>query len=460
VKRITPLWLVISSLCVMACAGVEDRPPTLAFVGVNLIAAYGEPHREDQTVLVRGDRIVAVGPANRVRVPAGARRLATGGRILAPGLTDMHVHIFEANDGVLFLANGVTTVRNLRGRAETAALQAQIETGAAPGPYIYSSTPIIDGPQPAWDNARVVRSAEEMRLRIEEQQGHGYVGAKLYENLSPEAFIAGVEAARAHGMPVYAHVPHAMTLEEVLVLRIDSIEHLTGFDRALATNAGNDWDEERWAEADMRNLDQVARSVVASGVWNDSTLITSLGVRRAFADMATAESAPLYRYATPRLRRHWRAIQAMEAEQRDPSEAWAMTQRAHSARLAVVRALHDAGAPLLFGTDAPQPFVYPGYSLLDELDLHRDAGLSAAEILRADTLGAAQFLREQEEFGRIEVGARADLILVDSNPEADLAALRSPAGVMAAGRWYDADTLQQMLDAVAASIAASLDAEP
>lgn len=459
-SRIARICLAISALFLAACASVDDEPRTIAFVGVTLIAAYGEPHLENQTVLVRGDRIVAVGPAERVRVPVGAQRLGHVGQIVAPGLVDMHVHIFEANDGVLLLANGVTTVRNMSGRAETAALMTRIEASDAPGPHIYSSTPIIDGPQAEWDNPRAVRTPGEMRQRIAELDGEGYVGVKLYENLSAEAFVAGVEAARARGMQVYAHVPFAMTLDEVLALHIDSIEHLTGFDRALAPNSRSDWEEERWAEADIRNAGPAARRVAASGVWNDSTLMTAIGARGAFADMAAAESAPLYRYATPRLRRHWRAIQAAEAGQHDPAEAWAMTRRANVVRLAMVRALHEAGAPLLFGTDAPQPFVYPGYSLHDEFALHREAGLSPAEILRADTVGSAAFLHETREFGRIVVGARADVLLLDRDPEADMSALRSPAGVMAAGRWYDAPTLQSMLDDVAARIAASLDAEP
>ncbi|MBL8547699.1 MAG: amidohydrolase family protein, partial [Hyphomonadaceae bacterium] len=446
----------VSALVVAACASAGESQPVTAFVGVTVIAAYGDPHAGNQTVLVRGDRIVAIGRAERVRVPAGARRIAGAGRILAPGLTDMHVHIFEPDDGVLLLANGVTSVRNMAGRRETAALAARIAAGEAPGPTIYSSTPIIDGPQAAWDNPRAVRTADEMRARIAQLGADGYAGVKLYENLSREAFVAGVEAARAHGMQVYAHVPFSMTLNEVLALRIDSIEHLTGFEFALAPGVEADWDEARWARADARNIAPAVRAVVASGVWNDTTLVTAMGARRAFADMAAAEADPLYRYATPRLRRHWRNIQAAEAEARDPAEAWAMTRRAHAARIAVVRALHEAGAPLLFGTDAPQPFVYPGYSLHDEFALHREAGLSPVDILRADTAGSARFLRQEGVFGRIAVGARADMLLLASDPEADMATLRAPEGVMAAGRWYDAATLQQMLDAIAARIASDV----
>jgi len=366
----------------------------------------------------------------------------------------MHVHIFMPDDGVLFLANGVTTVRNMSDRAETIVLAAEIDAGTRPGPRIYSSTPIIDGPQADWENPRATRSADDMRRRIAELDNSEHVGVKLYENLSREAFVAGVEEARARQMQVYAHVPFSMSLSDVLALGIDSVEHLTGFDRALAPASQSSWDEQRWAEMDASRVAPVVREVAASGVWNDSTLITAIGARRAFADMQAAQAEPLYRYATPRLRAHWRAIQADEAAERDPAETWAVVQLAHAARLEVVRALHEAGAPLLFGTDAPQPFIYPGYSLHDEFALHLDAGLTPTDILRADTEGSANFLKEQGVFGRIELGARADLLLLDRDPEADLSTLRAPQGVMAAGRWYDAVTLQRMLADIAARIAA------
>lgn len=455
--RIARIYFAIPALLLAACASVSHDPSRVfAFVGVTVIAAYGEPRRENQTVLVSDDRILEVGDTREVLIPWGSREVSGRGRILAPGLVDMHVHIFMPDDGVLLLANGVTTVRNMSGRAETVALAAEIDAGLRPGPRIYSSTPIIDGPQAGWENPRAVRAPDEMRRRIRELNGPEHVGVKLYENLSPESFAAGVETARAFGMQVYAHVPHTMTLEQVLALRIDSIEHLTGFDRALAPNSESDWDEQRWAEADVGAIAPIIREVVASGVWNDSTLITAIGARRAFADMAAAEADPLYRYATPRLRAHWRAIQAAESAERDPTETWAVVQQAHEARLAVVRALHEAGAPLLFGTDAPQPFIYPGYSLHDEFALHRDAGLIASEILRADTIGSAEFLNEQGVFGRIEAGARADMILLDRDPEIDLSSLRAPLGVMAAGRWYDAKSLQRMLDGIAARVAVEI----
>jgi imidazolonepropionase-like amidohydrolase len=439
-----------SSLALLACCAATFATPAAAqvtaFVDVTIISAYGQPHVDHQTVVVRDGRIAAVGSAATLRVPRDARIIAGHGRVLAPGLADMHVHIFEPNDGVLFLANGVTSVRNMRGRPETDTLAARIEEGTAPGPRIYSSGPIIDD--------ATGQDAVQIRDRVNRTADAGYIAAKLYENLSPDQFAAGVGAARDRGLQVYAHVPLGMSVRDVLAQRIDSIEHLTGFDRALAPLSQSGWDQQRWTDVDAALIDPLAREVARSGVWNAATLITWLAPERAFADIDAAERAPLYRFATPRLRSHWRTLYDGYRREHDPAQAWALAEAGHRARLAVVRALYEAGAPLLIGTDATQPFMYPGYSLLDEIDLHHDAGIPASAILHAASADAARFLRRDGEFGVIAVGMRADLLLLDDDPETNLTTLRAPSGVMAAGRWYDSAALRRMLDDVAARIAA------
>jgi imidazolonepropionase-like amidohydrolase len=449
-ERVVLLTLLIALTAARALPtlAANNLGPPSAFVDVTVIKTYGEPALKHQTVLVRDQHIVEVGPTSRVRVPAGTQLLGNRGQTLAPGLVDMHVHIFEPNDGVLFLANGVTTVRNMAGRPETDALFTRIGKGETPGPYIYSSGPIIDGPA----EPTTLNIADEIRRRVEATADHHYIAAKLYENLTPEVFAMAVSTARHRGLQVYAHVPLSMSVRDVLALHIDSIEHLTGFDRTLAPRSASSWDQERWTSIDAALIAPLARDVAAGHVWNTATLVMWLGAERGFADIDAAERAPLYRYATPRLRQHWRTLYQQVRQEHDPAQAWMLAQRGHQARLDVVRALREAGAGLLIGTDATQPFLYPGFSLHDELAFHRDAGIPVRDVLRIDTLDAARFLHLEKEFGVIAAGARADLLLLDKDPEADLESLRSPAGVMAAGRWYDAAALRRMLDDIAARI--------
>ena len=450
------LLISLAIVALATCAAPARLSPpaqsVVAFVHVTLIPAYGDPAIEDATVIVRDSHIAQIG--RNLRVPPGARVVGHRGQFLAPGLADMHVHIFNPDDGALYLANCVTSVRNMAGRPETLALAERIRSGDVAGPYIYSSGPILDGVTADYVNPHAITTVAEMTSAIAQTAAAGYIAAKLYENLTPELFARGVAEARAHGLEVYAHVPLSMSVRDVLALRIDSIEHLTGFDRALAPLSHSDWDQERWTEAQPALMAPLAREVAASGVWNAATLVTWLDAERAFADIGAAEAGPLYRYASLRLRRHWRDIYDDERQRHDPAQAWALARQGHGARLAMVRALHAAGAPLLIGTDAPQPFLYPGFSFQDELGFHRDAGISNRDILRAASIDAARFLHREGEFGAVVVGARADLLLLNADPDADLASLRTPAGVMAAGRWYDAAALQALLDNVAAQIRA------
>jgi predicted amidohydrolase YtcJ len=228
---------------------------------------------------------------------------------------------------------------------------------------------------------------------------------KLYAFLSPEQFAAGVEEARARNLQIYAHVK----LEQVLAHRIDSIEHLEGFDLLLG-GEGEDWSQ-RWARAHADRFAPLAQEVAQNGVWNAPTLILLL-----------------------------------EWSKRLPGSTDNMVWQGHQNRLAMVRALREAKAPLLIGTDTgpAKSFLKPGISIHDELRFFSEAGFSPTQVLRIATLDAARFLRKEGEFGRIAEGARADLLLLPSDPEQDLAVLSAPAGVMAAGRWYDRVALDEM----------------
>lgn len=464
-----PVRLTISSILAVIATlatarfAAADTAPASAFVGVTVIREYGRPPLRNQTVLVRGDRIVAVAPVGDVTLPPDTEVIGRPGQILAPGLADMHVHIFAPNDGALFLANGVTTVRNMAGRPETLDLVRRITDGSTPGPTIYTSGPIIDAPQGDRIGPNNARTPDDIRRVVAAQADAGYTAVKLYENLAPDTFAAGVAAARARGMQVYAHVPLSMSLDDVLVLRIDSIEHLTGFDRALAPQSPSGWEDERWTQADPRRIRVLARrvaraSVWSDGVWSDGTLINWLEPQRAFADIDAAEKAPDYRFATPRLRALWRGQYTDWRSQHDPVQALALEERGNRVRVAVLRALYRAGAPLLIGTDAPQPYLYPGISLRQELDLHVQGGFSRVEVLRIATVDAARFLHREGEFGVVAVGARADLLLLSGDPQKGLKVLATPIGVMAAGHWRDAGVLHALLDAIAARNAAAVGA--
>ncbi len=434
-----------------ACASAPQRvieagDPVAAFTNVTVVTEYGGERLAGHTVAMRGDRIIAVAPSSAIVLPDGAVIADGGGGLLAPGIADMHVHYQDPHVGALFIANSITTVRNPSGGGNTLELIGQIASGEVVGPTMYASGQLIDGPNSLWGPTVVTETVEGVRERVRADAAAGYRAVKLYAQLTPDQFRAGVEEARAHGMQVYAHVPASMTLEEVLALGIDSIEHLDGFDRSLGGEGQRS--QQRWANANADRYAHLAAIVRGSGVWSTPTLIVNLAPTRAFADMDAADAEPHMRYASQGLLGFWRSYGRFF--QGDVAAVYRVAQQAHASRIAMLSALREAGAPVLLGTDTPNPFVMYGFSIHEELGFFSQAGYSNTEILRIATLEAARFLDQQGEFGAIREGARADLLLLDGDPEQDLAVLRAPNGVMTAGRWFDRAALDAELEAVAA----------
>lgn len=438
---------LLLSACASAPRVIEPGEPVTAFTNVTLVTEYGGARLDGHTVAVRGDRIIAIAADGALRLPDDAQLIDGEGRLLAPGLADMHVHYFNPAYGALFLANGITTVRDPSAGPNGLRLDAATLAGEMAGPRVYPSGQLIDGPTSFWGEAVTTDTPEQVRQRVRADAEAGLRAIKLYAELSPEQFAAGVEEARRLGLRIYAHVPRAMSLEQVLAYRVDSIEHLDGFDRALG--AEGEYSSVRWAAVERSPMPELANEVTASGVWNTPTLIVLLASSRAFADIDAADAAPEMRYADAGLRAFWRSYYDRIPEGTDLEARYRVVLAGHQQRIAMLSALREAGAPLLIGTDTPNPYVMPGFSLHEELGFFLEAGFTRRDILRIATLEAARFLEQEGEFGIVAEGARADLLLLDGDPEADLDVLRAPAGVMAGGRWFDAAALTEMLAAQA-----------
>lgn len=460
-RRLLAAVTFLLAACVSAPPArlIELGDPVTAFTNVVVLAEYGGETLERHTVAVRGDRIIAVAPSNAIVLPEGSTLIAGEGRLLAPGLADMHVHYQDPTVGILLLANSITTIRNPSGfgagsgPGTTLALAADIAAGDAVGPFIYSSGQLIDGPGSFWGPHVVADTVERVRERVREDAASGYMAVKLYGQLTPEQFRAGVEEANALDVQIYTHVPTSMSLHEVLDLGVDSIEHLDGFDRVLGGDGQSS--QARWVTAKPDMMAPLARRVAESGVWQTPTLIVNLAPARAFADVAAADAAPDLRYAHKDLLDFWHSYLTRIPGNVDLVARYRLVQQAHARRTEMLRALREAGAPVLIGTDAPNPYVMFGFSIHEEFGFFTAAGFTPTEVLRIATLDGARFLGAEGEFGAVREGARADLLLLDGDPQHDLSVLRSPAGVMAAGRWYDRERLDSLLGELERAAAAS-----
>ncbi len=434
-----------------------DESPGTAFVNVTVIPMDREQAVPNQTVIVREGSIVAVGPTASTPVPDGVTRIDGKGRFLLPGLADMHVHLWSELELPLFLANGVTTIRNMWGSPLHQSLQTRVESGDLPGPTIYTTGPIVDGVPPIWPQSVSVKNAEEARAEVERQKAAGYEAVKVYSNLSQESYDAIVAAAKESGMRVDGHVPSAVGVEAALAAGHRIIEHLTEYVAAVKRDdfelKASDFRSRMKAAhgADPKKIDAIAKASKDAGAWNCVTLV----VMQRFADTADGLAPswlarPEMRYVSPQTKAFWDPKSDFRM-QGMTEEAIRDIRKANEVNARITRALHDAGAGILLGTDTPNPLVVPGFAIHDELENLVRAGLSPYAALRTGTVNAAEALDREGEFGVIRTGSRADLLLLDANPLTGLATLRKPVGVMSRGRWLDAAALHERLEAVATS---------
>jgi imidazolonepropionase-like amidohydrolase len=446
--RVLPIALM--TLLVMSASAASDPAPATAtaFIHVAVVPMDRERVLDDFTVLVVGGRIRELGPTSAVAIPPGATVIDGSGKYLMPGLADMHAHTWEEEDLPLLLANGVTTIRNMFGGPTHLRWKERIAAGELTGPTIYTAGPIIDGNPPIWPGA-VVENAAQARRTVSEQRAAGYDFLKAYARLSREAYDALIHEGRARGMSVAGHVPDAVGLPAALRSGISSIEHLSGYEM-LARKEVGPGEEASWARLDESRFASIARETAASGAWNCPTLV--LFQHR----VAPGESEylrqllarPEMRYVSSRIVRSWYP-ENNYLKNSTPARAASSREKGDVMRKKLVKALHEAGARLLLGTDYGNPFVVPGFSLQLELRSFVDAGLSPFEAIRAGTSGAAEFMDAANEWGTVATGRRADLILLEGNPLEDVSSIGKPAGVMMRGRWHSRAELMSALEKLA-----------
>ncbi|MEM1381390.1 MAG: amidohydrolase family protein [Pseudomonadota bacterium] len=428
-----------------------DQP--IFIKGADILAMDGTPAGRGR-VLIDDGIIVAVG--SRLKAPDDARVIDADGLVLMPGLVDMHVHHFSQEEGPLYLINGITTVRNLWGTNQTVRLDEGAKYQNYPGPRVYTPGPLMDGPEPIWgEGSLVVTSPEMARGAVRAQKAAGFTAVKLYEKLTEEIFVAAVEEAKAADMQVYAHTPLDMTVDEVIALGVDSLEHLNNVQDLLVPDDYAQPDDynylETWAAADNSKMAALAKSFAEAGVANSVTFEVTINRYAAALDPDAYFASERGQFVPQGLKEWW----MQSAERTQATATTELIAAAKEKQLAFVKALYDANAPLLIGTDTPNPFVVAGFSLHGEIETFSEAGLPNEAILSLATREAAQFLGQEETFGQVAKGLRADLILVGGDPEADLSVLQNPEAVIASGVYYDRAALDQMRDDARARAAAS-----
>ena len=426
-------------------------------MNANIVSMTDEKILRDQTVIIDGNKVCSIGRKSAVKTPPNTLVIDCLGRYyLMPGLADMHVHVWNESDLLLFVANGVTTIRNMWRSQRQLSWRRRVAKGTLLGPTIYSAGALLDGDPPLWKDAKVIRNPQAARTEVAREKRTGYDFVKVYNRLSPSSYKSIVAAAKKCGMPVAGHVPDAVGLHGVLAAGQASIEHLDGYLRALQhddsptkENLNLNLRYGAVEHFDRRKIPQLAEATRDAKVWNCVTLVVfQKWVLKEEASRLLAQ--PAMRFVRPQLREEWDPSKNFLLKGRSAENVEGF-RKADQIRRQIVAAMKEAGAKILLGTDTPNPLVIPGFSIHEELQNLVDAGLSPYEAIKAGTRDAAAFLDASGEFGTIETGGRADLILTEDDPLMDVQNVSRRVGVMVRGRWLTEAKLQRMLEDLVAS---------
>ena len=414
-----------------------DTAGLVAFTDVTVVPMDRERLLERRTVLVRGDRIAAIGAADSIRLPAGTTRVDGRQKYLMPSIAEMHAHVpgEESPAAVeimaLYALTGATTIRGMLGTPYQHELRRRIESREILGPTLFMVAPPFSG--------NSTRTADEARRKVREYAAAGYDVLKIFPPMSRDVYDAITSTAREVGIRYAGHVPPEVGLRHALEER-QSVEHLDGYVEA--------------SRGDERAIADLARATREAGIWNSATMDvwkTILGTR----SLDELRRRPELQYLPRPMVEQW-AEQTAEFSRRSFWRSMLERMRIRPSAMDVValrdrilQALHRAGAGLILGADSPQVYSVPGFSLAHELRAMVQAGVPTYAVLEAATKNPAAFFGQEAEFGTVEVGKRADLILVEGNPLEDISNVHRQAGVMVRGRWLPKHEIQRRLDEIA-----------
>ena len=465
ISRFFSLAALAWILCLPPCNLAQSL---LVLNHVNIIDATGTPVQSDMAVTIRSGRIVSVAKSGAPPLPKGAQVIDGSGRYLIPGLWDMHVHMvfgdwLPKDENVilpLFVANGVTGVRDMGGDLETLrSWRSQIAAGMLLGPRLVIAGPMLDGPAPRFPSSASVKGAADARKIVDELKRDGADFIKIQSLIPRDGYFAAADEAKKLGIPFVGHVPDAVRASEASNAGQQSIEHLTGIFEGCSSIEDELMKGPKGPGRFVGTYDKArASSLIAllarNQTWQVPTLVWEQG--QWLIDESNFDHDPLAKYAPAAWKdRTWPMFTREILKDMDTDPA-PIRERFVQMELEIVDQMHRAGVPFLAGTDtAAGVHVFPGFSLHEELAFFVKAGFTPMEALQTATRNPAQFLGRLEDLGTVEAGKIADLVLLDANPLADIHNTQKINAVVVAGRFFSRKELDEMLQRVQAAAAAS-----
>lgn len=465
-----------ASLTVWVClttflwAGARPKTATdiLIFTNVNVVNMRDGTIARDVTVVIRKGQISGVAKVGLVEQGHGIQIVNANGKYMVPGLWDMHVHsafVSPAWDEKviypLYIANGITGVRDMGGDPDVLEnRRKRIESGELLGPRMVLGGPFLAAGKS--DRQTIaVNTPEDARRAVDAVKKRGLDFVKILSNVPRDSYFAIADESSKQDIPFVGHVPYSVSVREASTAGQRSVEHLTGVLLAcssqeddlragqLAALARRDYaayeklGPQIISTYDQAKADALFLQLAKSSTWQVPTLVWTEA--NSHIDDPELESDPRLKYVPASVRAQWDPAKL----RKDTSSAELALLKAEAARdVELVKAMHDAGVPFMAGSDGPDPYVFPGFSLHEELEWLVKSGFTPLQALKSATFNPALFLGKIETHGLVEPKHGADLLLLDANPLEDIRNTRKIFAVVANGKYYSRKDLDQMLQQI------------
>ncbi|GGF08020.1 amidohydrolase family protein [Hymenobacter cavernae] len=468
------LGLLTAGLLMANGGRVEEAPYDLVITHANVIDVVAGNVRPDQVVAVRGDVIKLVEKASSKKY-AAKRYLDAKGKYLMPGLWDMHVH-FRGGDSLiqvnknllpLYLAHGITTVRDAGGDMTPALFswRRQMQAGTLAGPRIFTSGPKIDGPQAYWPGSLEVETPAQIAKALDSLQALKVDYVKIYDSkISGDAYLNVIAAAEKRGMKTTGHMPYSVKLSEAVERGLDATEHLYYVFKACSSKEDSltalvkkslTTSKPLGLFAMLPAVDATYSQAAANRIFKlmatrKTAAVPTLFIGKTLAELPDTDHSrdTMLAYIDPKIRRTY--TRRLSSAKGQSTEANQFRKKLETRFMSLVPQLQAAGVVVLAGSDsgAFNSFTYPGASLVGEVEMLVQAGLTPAQALRAATINGARFMGVESTAGTIAVGKNADLLLLAQNPFADIQNIRKINTVVSRGKAYSRQDLAAMLQAI------------
>ena len=452
---------------------ISGHAQTSIITDITVIDATGAPPKAHQRVLVRNGRIAAVGA--KVSAPKNATHIDGTGKFLIPGLWDLHTHVagisadpkWGKNLLPIYLAHGVVGIRDMAGDVDVLlSWKREQAEGKLMGPRMIISGPFLDGSAKGYGfptDVIEVTTPDAARAKVRELKQRGVDFIKVGSQLMPEVFNAIADECRALHIPFVGHVPDSVKVEDAAAAGMRSMEHMYGMLWAVSGNAAdlekraNEAREKKDRDALAKIQDELEASFSAQkaastaallkqhGTW----LVPTLGWTLNASTMDKVEANGMTSLLPKKLQADWEPEKARKIFS---PRGIAFYSRKIRNDMRLLKVMYDLGVPVLAGSDSLDPYVFPGDSLWKELAALHQAGLTPMQALQTATINAAKFMGKEQDFGTVQTGRVADLVLLDSNPLADLSQRPLISGVMQGGKYYSRSELQKMVGDAAAEM--------